>query len=211
MTNKEKYKRAFSSLHMPESYVLDLNGNSTERENALHGRWAEQRKRFRIAAAAACVVLALCVGGASAYAADLGGIQRTIQVWIHGDQTSAIVTINDQDGVTNYSLTDNDGRLIMSGGGVAMEADGSERPLTESEVQDYLNLPETETEGDRVYLFYKDQKIDITEMFGEDGLCFITVSDGDETQYVTAARNGGMASSPKRYIEKSELPAEWFQ
>ena len=40
---------------------------------------------------------------------------------------------------------------------------------------------------------------------------FITVSDGDETQYVTAARNGGMASSPKRYIEKSELPAEWFQ
>lgn len=211
MTNKEKYKRAFSSLHMPESYVLDLNGNSAERENALHGRRAEQRKRFRIAAAAVCAVLALCVGGVSVYAADLGDIQRTIQVWLYGDQTSAVVTISDKNGTSAYSLKDSDGRIIQSGGGVAMEADGSERPLTESEVQDYLNLPDTETEGDRVYLFYKDQKIDITEMFGEDGLCFITVSDGDETQYVTAARNGGMASSTKRYIEKSELPAEWFQ
>lgn len=40
--------------------------------------------------AAAAIAVCVIVGGTgTAYAANVGGIQRTIQLWMHGDQTSA--------------------------------------------------------------------------------------------------------------------------
>lgn len=200
MTNREKYRRAFSSLRMPEGYSVSLRQ-----------RRRDQKKRLKLAAAAACAMLALCAGGVSVYAADLGGVQRTVQVWFHGDQTSALITIGDEDGATGYSLQDSEGRTIQGGGGVAMEGDGSDRPLTESEMQEYLNYPEKITGDGRIYLLYKDQRIDITDLFDADGLCFLTVSSGSETLYVTVTRNAGLSASTKRYVQKKELPEEWFR
>ena len=200
MTNKEKYRRAFSCLRVPEGFSVDQKR-----------RKREKRSGLRQAVAAAVVMLAVCAAGVSAYAADLGGIQRTVQVWLLGDQTDAVITIDEEAGTTLYSLQADDGRVVQSGGGVAMGGDGGDRPLTESEMQDYLNYPDKEVIDGRIYLFYKGQKTDITDRFDTDGLCFLTISDGRETLYVTVTRNAGLPVSTKRYVQKEELPEEWFR
>ena len=46
--------------------------------------------------AAACAAAVLTMGLASAaYAADVGGIQRSIQIWVNGDQTDAVLDVRD--------------------------------------------------------------------------------------------------------------------
>lgn len=41
---------------------------------------------------AAAAMFAVVIGlGGSAYAMDIGGIQRIVQVWTHGDQTDAML------------------------------------------------------------------------------------------------------------------------
>ena len=58
------------------------------------------KMRTAAAAAAACAVL---IGGSGiAYAADVGGIQRTIQLWIQGDQTTATF---EYDGEGSYHIS----------------------------------------------------------------------------------------------------------
>ena len=52
-----------------------------------------RKKRFPMKAAVALAALVLLAGsGSAAYTIDLGGIQRIVQVWIHGDQTDATFT-----------------------------------------------------------------------------------------------------------------------
>lgn len=78
MTNKEKYQKAFSVLQLPESSSWEVE------------KMARLQKKAKMKTAAAIITGCLLVGGAgTAYAANVGGIQRTIQLWIHGDQTTA--------------------------------------------------------------------------------------------------------------------------
>ena len=68
MTNREKYKRAFSALPASREFSLEVETMKT----------TVKHHRLRAAAvlAAACVLL---VGSVSAvYTADVGGIQRTV-------------------------------------------------------------------------------------------------------------------------------------
>lgn len=197
--NKEKFKRAFSSVHISDDFVLH-----TEDETMT------KKKKFRSAVAAACTVLALCAGGFTCYASNVGGIQRTFQIWFHGDQTDAVMNVDEGDTITHYTVRDKDGNELESGGGVAIDDDGTERPLTESEIQDDLSGPDTEVTDGHVYLYYKDQKMDLTGKFDEDGVCYVTLKDGNDKIYVTVTDHGGMATSPDRYVQKSELPKEWF-
>ena len=201
MTNKDKFKRAFSALHTSDSFTLEQEDTTMTK-----------KIRFHKTAVAACTALAIFAGTATCYAADAGGIQRTVQVWLHGDQTTATITVGDgDDQITHYSIQDSSGNEVQGGGGVAFNEDGSERPLTTAEMQDYLNMPTTDTIGHHLYLFYKDQKIDLTGRFDKDGLCYITLIDGKKKIYVTVAESGGMVSREDRYAEKSELPKEWFK
>ena len=201
MTNKEKFKRAFSALHTSENFALNLESKPVKR-----------KIRLPKPAVAAITAAAICSSGAICYTADVGGIQRTVQVWLHGDQTTATITVGDgDDQITHYSIQDSSGNEVQGGGGVAFNEDGSERPLTTAEMQDYLNMPTTDTIGHHLYLFYKDQKIDLTDRFDKDGLCYITLIDGKKKIYVTVAESGGMVSREDRYAEKSELPKEWFK
>ncbi|MGI6056340.1 MAG: hypothetical protein ACOYBD_05080 [Bilifractor sp.] len=191
MTEKERYQRAFSMLHTSDSFQVDLNG--TETPSARHAR------HFRAAVSAACAVLVLTIGGTSVYAADVGGIQRKVQIWMNGDLTDAVLSVDDGSGT--YSIKDASGNLVSGGGGIAMDADGSERALTSSEISDHLeNQVTTDTIDGRLYLFYKDQKIDITDQFGEDEYCYLTLKNGKETLYVTAKKDGGVAYSKNRYL-----------
>lgn len=201
MTNKERLKKAFSALHTSDDFVLDLEDKTMKNKYG-----------FRKAAIAACAALAVCAGGVTCYAANVGGIQRTVQVWLNGDQTDAVITVDEKDGIAQYNVKDKNGKDIQNGGGVAIEDDGSERPLTADEIENHLNnSPTTETINGHKYLFYKDQKVDLTGKFNKDGLCFVTFKDGDKNLYVTVSKNGGLSSSDKRYVEKKELPDEWFK
>ncbi len=189
MTNREKYKQAFS--------VLQTSGEiSLEVENM-----AIMNKKAKLKAAAAVISTCLIVAGGSgiAYAADIGGIQRTIQLWIEGDQTSATFEYN-SDGSYNISIPSEDGETKeYGGGGIAYEPDGTERPLTEEELLEQLNDPEVDYKDDgTVWVYYYDQKIEITDKF-EDDICYLKLSNGDETVYMTIKYQDGWCSSPHKY------------
>ncbi len=189
MTNKEKYKQAFS--------VLQSSGEISLEEERMAMMNKKAKMRTAAAAVAACVVLA--GGSGIAYAADLGGIQRTIQLWINGDQTTATFEY-DGEGTYHILYPSEDGEAEeLGGGGVAFEEDGTERPLTEVELLDSLNDPEVEYKDDgTVWVYYYEQKIEITDLF-EDGVCYVKLSHGEETQYMTVKYQNGYCISPHKY------------
>lgn len=193
MTNKEKYKQAFSALHTSDDFSLEVE--KMERTNKQH------KLKTMIAAVAACVML---VGSATAaYAADLGGIQRTIQLWIHGDQTAATIQF---DGDGNYSLDYVDGEGTMQhqgGGGVAIAPDGTETPASEEDLMEQLTAPDVEYEDDgSVWVYWLDQKVDITDKF-ENDICYVKLENEEETLYMTVKYQNGYATSPNKYLSPS--------
>lgn len=189
MTNKEKYKQAFSALQASGEISLEVE------------KMAIMSKKAKLKTAAAMITVCLILAGGSgiAYAADIGGIQRTIQLWIDGDQTTAAFEYN-SDGSYSISIPSEDGeKEVRGGGGIAYEADGTERPLTEDEILETLNDPQVVYEDDgTVWVYYYDQKIEITDKF-EDDICYLKVSNGDETLYMTIKYQDGWCSSPHKY------------
>ena len=188
MTNQEKYKQAFS--------VLQTSGDFSMEVEKMAMRQKHHKVKTIAAAVAACIVL---VGGAgTAYAANLGGIQRTIQLWINGDQTNATLEINNDGNSSTYTIKipdENGNSTVITGGGVAMDGDGVERPLTEDEIMEQINQPDVEYEDDgSVWLYYKDRKLDITDRF-EDGICYVKLTDGKDVKYLTIKYNDGYAMS----------------
>ena len=193
MTNKEKYKQAFS--------VLQTSGDFSMEVEKMAMRQKHHKMKTIAAAVAACIVL---VGGAgTAYAANLGGIQRTIQLWINGDQTNATLEISNDGNNSTYTIKipdENGNSTEIKGGGVAMDGDGVERPLTEDEIMEQINQPDVEYKDDgSVWLYYKDQKMDITDRF-EDGICYVKLTDGKDTKYLTIKYNDGYAMSDSKYV-----------
>lgn len=154
---------------------------------------------FRFAAAAAVFAVVVGLGG-SAYAMDIGGIQRTVQVWIHGDQTDASLVI--ENGSYSLDYEDEDGNQVhREGGGVAINPDGTERPLTEEELLDDINAPEVEYEEDgRVVVYYLNQQLDVTDKF-VDGICYVQLQVDDSVLYMTIKYQNGYAWSPHGYIQ----------
>lgn len=64
----------------------------------------------QVFAAAAMFAAVIWLGG-SAYAMDIGGIRRTVQVWIHDDQTDAMLVA--ENGSYSLDYEDEDGRLVL--------------------------------------------------------------------------------------------------
>ena len=143
--------------------------------------------------------------GSVAYASDLGGIQRTVQLWLNGEMTDATLTVKNGHYTVNY--TDSEGNeRERSGGGVAFEPDGTERALTEEELFEHLNEPEIEEREDgTVMVYYLDQKLDVTDKFDEDGVCYVQLEGGEKTIYMTIKRGNGYATSTTKYILPSEF------
>lgn len=209
MDEKQRFKKAFDTLHAPDGFEERM-------EKRMNNMNHKSTRRFRPAVAAA-IIAVLLVGGTTAYAANLGGIQRTVQVWLHGDQTEAVLTYDvqgdngqsAQTGIGTYTLTDKDGKVIQSGGGVVGNGDGTTRPATADELQEALNnTPVTDFSGSKKLLYYKDQVIDLSDKFDESDYYYLTIKDGDDTIYVTVTRNGGIASSSDRYIQPDEWDSE---
>ncbi|MBR2667516.1 MAG: hypothetical protein IKD96_05110 [Oscillospiraceae bacterium] len=184
MTNKEKYQRAFSVLHASDDCVKEIND-------------MKKTKRVYIPKlAAVCAIVVLVLGLASiTYAADIGGIQRNIQIWFRGDQTDAVLEV--QDGSYTLTYEDEDGNIReQSGGGVAYDMFGRERALTEEEIIEHLDSPEVEFREDgSVWVYYHSQTLEITDQFDEDGVCYVQLKDGDEVLYMTVTEDSYSMSS----------------
>lgn len=194
MTNHEKYKQAFSAIHASSDFSLEVeNMKNASKKNKV---------RTLVASVAVCIVV---IGSATAYSADICGVQRTIQLWIHGDQTQAIIEF-DGDGTYNLHITDDEGNTHnRSGGGVAFNPDGTERPLTEEELMREITAPDVQYNDDgSVIVYWFDQKIDITDKF-KDGVCYVKLVNDDEVLYMTVKYQNGLATSPNRYVQPFEF------
>lgn len=166
----------------------------------------QKKHRLKRIAAAVAACLIVTIGTGTAYAADVGQIQRKVQLWIRGDQTDVTLEI-DSDGSYTGKYTDKDGKeKEFSGGGVAFDWNGKERTLTEEEIMKQINEPDVEYEADgSVILYYKNQSIDITHKFDKDGVCYVRLEDGEESLYVTVKYDNGWATSPNKYVMPYEF------
>ena len=191
MTNHEKYKQAFSCVKPRDGFLMEV----TQMEN--------KKKHFHLNKVAAAVIACVMVLGSAqvAYAHNVGNIQRILQLWIRGDQTQVTVEF---DGSGNYEMeyTDAEGQTHQQGGGgVAFDADGTERPLTEEELLEELRSPDMyTTEDGRTMIAWGDQVVDITDHF-VDGVCYVKLVNGDETRYITAHEGQGFSMSPYKFLK----------
>lgn len=163
-----------------------------------------RKKRFTPKMAAAIAVFVLAVGSVgAAYAVNLGGIQRIVQIWLHGDQTDATFTV--EDGSYTLDYKDADGNEVQQGGGGVAIENGVERPLTADELLEEISMPDVEYKEDgTVWVYYLDQKMEITDKF-EDGICYVQLNAGGKTQYITVKYQNGFATSPDGYVQPSEF------
>lgn len=191
MTNKEKYKKAFSAVRPSDEFTLEVEKMK---------KIKKQHMIKTIVAGFAGMVIFM-TSATVAYAMDVGGIQRTIQLWIRGDYTDATITF-DGDGTYSMEYTDADGNeKFIGGGGIEIAPDGSEIPLSEEELMEHLMMPEVEYKEDgSVWVYWFDQKVDITDKF-EDGVCYVKLIKGKETMYVTVKYGNGYAVSPHKFEE----------
>jgi len=195
MTNKEKYKQAFSTMYISDEFSLEVK-KMTNTSN-------KQKLNRLVASIAVCVLI---VSSATiAYATDFYGIQRTLQLWIHGDQTNVTIRF---DGNGNYNMAYIDGEgdhKHQSGGGVAIEDDGTEKPLTEDELLELITAPDVQYEDNgTVWVYWFDQKIDITDKF-ENNVCYIELVNGEETLYMTVKYQNGYSTAPDKYLMPSSF------
>ena len=192
MNNKEKYKEAFSSMHISNNFSLEAD----KMKNT-------NRKPNRLVAGLAVGVLLLGSTGV-AYANDIGGIQRKIQVFLHGEKTDVTFEF---DGNGNYQMDyiDAEGNnKHQGGGGVAFNADGSERPLTEEELMEEFSQPDViYNEDGSVIVYWYGQEIDITDKF-KDEICYLELVNGEEKLYMTVEYDNGYCTSPYKYIIPTE-------
>lgn len=192
MTNKQRYQRTFSALHASEGCLMEVKAMK------------HTKKLYVSRLAAACAAVAIVIGLASVvYAADVGGIQRNVQLWINGDQTDAVLDIQG----TSYTITTSQNPSYeIKGGGVAFNDDGSERPLTEEEIIDHLNSPDVEYNVDgSVWIHVRGEKMEITDRFDKDGICYVQLNTDNGPLYLTVKYDGGFASSPHRYVSPNSF------
>lgn len=183
MTNKEKYKRTFSALH--------ASGELRE----AHNMKTAKNIRFKKAAIICAAVIFIFALASAAYAADVGGIQQELRLWINGDMAYTIMEITDGSYTISYEDADGNEHSIQ-GGGITVGTLGDVRPATEEEIMQQLDMPTVKAlENGTVMVYYRDQELDITERFDEYGICRVMLKDGEEALYLTVDIDGGFTVS----------------
>lgn len=201
MTDKEKFQKTFEKLHASQDLLTEVV-NMTEEKKVIP---MKKRNISRIAVAALTLTLAISIGSI-AYAKDFLDIQRIVQIWINGDCTNAVLT--EDNGTFTLDYTDQNGESVQqSGGGVSMNQDGSARPLTAEEfLDDINNVPDVVYDKDgSVWIYYRDQKWEITDKF-EDDFCYVKLTVDGETKYITAMYHNGFAVSSHSYSNPEDFP-----
>lgn len=190
MIDKQQYQRTFGVLHASGDFLKEDITMQTTKHFSMR----------KVSLLCAAVILIFSISTVC-YAADVGGIRRTIQLWIHGDQTDAIMEI--QDGQYQVTYEDQQGNLHQqSGGGIAIEPDGSQRPVTEEEILEHLNNAEVEYKDDgTVWVYYMNQSLEITDRFDADGVCYVQLKNGDDILYLTVRYQDGYSTSTNAFVQ----------
>lgn len=196
MTNKEKYKEAFSVLQTSRDISLEVEHMANMKR--------KHKMNLAFAVFAACIIIG---GSATAYAADIGGIQEIFSAWINGQKvTVSVKNYADENGYT-FSYN-NDGTEAFSGeGGVAIDENGNEEKLTAHDIMaEYSDTPQVDTDDTgRVWIYLKDQSGDITDLFDENGVCRVSVNAEGIIHYVKVTRDND-GSYP--YESTTDVPEE---
>ena len=171
MIDKQQYQRTFGVLHaflyfLKEYFPMNKTNHFPVR-------------KLIILCAAVILLLSTSI---VCYAADVGGIRTTIQLWIHADQTTAVMDIQNGEYTLTYEDADGTPRE-QTGGGVVVNPDGSERPITDEEIMEHVmqqaQMPEVDYKKDgSVWVYYMDQAIDSTDRFKDDGIWFVQLKNG---------------------------------
>lgn len=182
MTNKERYKRAFSALQSSGPLNLEVEEMAK----------LKKKHKANIAVAAAIICAVIIGGSGTAYAADLGGIREKISIWLYGNETEVEVTEHQEDGGYTFSYEHDGETVVMGGGGVSLDDNGNETWLSAEEVLAEMNGSANieEDENGRVWVYYYDQQIDITDLFNEENICRITLMHEGLPAYLEITREG---------------------
>lgn len=175
MTNKEKYHRAFSTLHASGDISLEVDFMKKRKH-------AYRMKKAVAACAAAAVV---CGSMTVAYAADIGGIQQKMRAWLHGEQTEINVRRTGENSY-RYTYTDENGKVIEGGAAaVGIDENGKETSFSAEDVlADVGNGLEVLEDGS-VWYYYDDKKFNLTDLFDQDGNCKFMFYHGGGVRYIT--------------------------
>lgn len=171
MTDKQRYKRTFSVLHASESNLEEV---STMKK-------AGRAPIRRLVTVCAVVVMLIAMAGV-AYAADVGDIQETIHVWLHGEKE-----VQASDGSTTYTITV--GEVAVADG----DSEAVEPSMSEDEIAERLNgeMPDIQyLEDGRVIVHFDGEEIDITDKF-VDGECVIPLDIDGHAVYLTIVYGEG--------------------
>lgn len=208
MTNRERYKKAFSALHASDQTLLTYgdmesmdNINSMNYVNHINRRKNLYMKKVLAASAALVVTLGSMT---AAYAADLGGIQEKLTMWFRGEETE-VTASKHGDYSYKYTFTDSDGESQeFVAGGVTLDDMGNEHAISAQELLDEFTDEVIYADNGKILFFYYDgqKKIDITNLFDEDGICRIAIEDGKKTFYYTIEDNGDDCAA----YEKTDKP-----
>lgn len=196
MTNREKYKEAFSVLQTSRDISLEVENMANMKR--------KRKMNLAFAAFAVCVIIG---GSATAYAADVGGIQEIFSAWINGQKVTVSVKDNaDENGYT-FSYNNEGTEVVWGGGGVAFDENGEEVKLSAQDIMDeYSDTPQIDTDdAGRVWIYLKDQSEDITDLFDEKGVCRVAVTSEGITHYVKITRDKD-GSYP--YESTTDVPKE---
>ncbi len=202
MTNKERYKQAFSALPSSQQFYLE--------EAEMMQIHKKHKKNIAVAAAITCAVI---IGGSgTVYAADIGGIQEKLSIWLYGKQTEVEVNENENGGYTFTYDRGNGSEGMSVFGGVSFDADGSETWLTADELAEQINNSATvEKDADgKVWVYYYDQKQDITDLFTKNGVCQITMTHEGKTVHLTITENGNGGYSLTQTDDNTEPETSTF-
>lgn len=197
MNNKERYKQAFSALQTSGQLSMEVE-KMTE----------IQKKHKRNMIAAAAVACSVIIGGSgTAYAADIGGIQQKVFIWLHGAQTEADIVENGEGGYTVRYERDGEEYGVSAFGGVSIDSDGTQTWLSADELVDAMNeSADVDEDADgKVWVYYYDQKADVTDLFDDEGICRVKMAHEDKVIYLEIER-GEYGGYP--YSQTNDVPEE---
>ena len=155
MTNHDRIKRAFDALSPKRAFIPRPAPSPRPR------------------LAAALCAGALLAGMTAAYAADVGGIQEKLTVWILGRPVEAVMERMDG----GYALMDDSGQIVMTGSGVVIEPNGVQRPMKAGEMAEFFqdSTGVVEKEDGSIWFYWQDNEVDITHLFSDRGTARVDI------------------------------------
>lgn len=196
MTNREKYKEAFSVLQTSRDISLEVENMANMKRR--------HKMNLAFAAFASCIIIG---GSVTAYAADVGGIREIFSAWINGQEVTVSVKDNaDENGYT-FSYNNDGTEVAWVGDGVNLDENGNEVKMSAKDIMDECSdSPQVDTDNaGRVWIYLKDQSKDITDLFDEKGICRVAVSGDGTTHYVKITREKDGSCS---YESTNDVPEE---